>query len=84
MQIETSIGLSLALAIGVAAYLGSKREKAIGKQDEDVDPVVVGIIGIVATAITLYMVAQVPVLLWELATAIILGSFTLRLFFRKA
>jgi hypothetical protein len=80
VQIDTSIGLSLALAVGVAAYLGSKGEKAKGKQVEDVDPVIVGIIA----AIALYMFAQVPVLLWELATAMILCSLTLRLFFRKA
>ena len=83
MQIDTLIGLGAALTLGAAAYLGSKREKATGKQVPEVDPAIVGIIAIILTAISFYMFAQVPVLLWEIATGMILGSFTLRLFFRK-
>jgi hypothetical protein len=83
MQIETLLGLGAALVLGTAAYLGCKNEKAIGKQTPEVDPTVVGIIAVILTAVSLYLFAQVPVLLWEIATGTISGSFALRLFFHK-
>ena len=83
MQIEPLIKFGVALALGAAAYVGSKREKATGKQASELDPVIVGIIAIILSAISLYVFAQLPVLLWEIGMSIILGSFTLRLFFRK-
>lgn len=83
MQIDTFLGLGVALTLGTAAYLGCKNDKAMGKQTSEVDPVIVGIIATVFTAVSFYLFAQVPVLLWDIATGLILGSFTLRLFLHK-
>jgi hypothetical protein len=55
----------------------------MGKQPPEVNPIVVGIIAIVLTAVSFYLFAQVPVLLWEIAMGMIFGSFALRLFFHK-
>jgi hypothetical protein len=83
VQIDIFLGLGVALVLGTAAYLGCKNEKAMGKQTPEVDPIIVGIIAIVLTAVSFYLFAQVPVLLWEIATGMISGSFALRLFFHK-
>jgi hypothetical protein len=70
-------------ACGAASYLGSKREKSAGTLVTDVDPIIVGAIAVAAAAVSVYMFAQVPAVLWEIGIAAILGSFVLQWFSRK-
>jgi hypothetical protein len=94
MQIDTVVGLGMALTFGVWAYLDYRDEKSPPKEGAGLLPeahahvwrgfgvVIVALIVVVLTGVSAYLFAQVPALLWEMTAGLLLGSLSLRLLFR--
>jgi hypothetical protein len=88
MQIDTFVGLCVALSFGALAYLDHKEESA-RKAGIELPQLWlwIGIVTVAFTAVILvgmsaYLFAHVPIVLWEITAGIMLGSFGLRLLFR--
>lgn len=91
MQIETAIGLCTAVVFSSAAYFDYKGQKHLqenasaGEESlvaRSLETVVLAAIVLILGAGAAYLFSQVPVRMWELAGAIIIGSLTLRVFSR--
>jgi hypothetical protein len=88
MQIDTTVGLCVALAFGAVAYLDHKEERAREAGAELpqlwrwIGIVTVAIIAVILAGMSAYLFANVPIVLWEITAGIILGSLGLRLLFR--
>jgi hypothetical protein len=88
VQIDTSLGLCVALTFGALAYLDHKEESAREAGAElpqlwrGIGIGTVAIIAVILVGMSAYLFAHVPVVLWEVTAGIVLGSLTLRLLFR--
>ena len=88
MQIDTIVGLCVALSFGALAYLDHKEESArkVGIELPQlwrwIGIVTVAIIAVILVGMSAYLFAHVPIVLWEITAGLMLGSFGLRLLFR--
>ena len=91
MQIETAIGLCTAVVFSSAAYFDYKGQKysqgnvTAGNESlvvRSLERVVLATIVAILCGGAAYLFSQLPVRMWEMAGAIVIGSLMLRLFSR--
>lgn len=87
MRIEAVIGLCIAVALGAWAYLDLESLAGAEPTTEPhlwrgFDVAIVALIVAILTAVSAYLFAQVPALLWEMTAGVLLGSLSLRLLLR--
>jgi hypothetical protein len=85
MQIEAVVGLCIALAFGTWAYIDvdtvAEASAAGSRWWRGFDVATVALIVVILSAVSMYFLAHVPVLLWEMTAGLLLGSLSLRLLF---
>jgi hypothetical protein len=84
MRIEACIGLCIALALGVWAYIDMASFARAEPTPEPhflraFDFAIVALIVAILTAVSGYLFVQVPALLWKMTAGLLLGSLSLRL-----
>jgi hypothetical protein len=88
MQIDTFVGLCVALPLGAVAYLDYKEGNARKAGAELpqlwrwIGIVTVGVIAVILAGMSAYLFVHVPLVLWEATGGLVLGSLAWRVLSR--